>query len=107
MKCVFCNVAAARKNVEHKEFGVSLGRFPAQVCPKCGEAYFDSDTAGRIQEKSKALGLFGLSAKAKVAQLGNNYAIRIPKRIAKFIGLQKGKEVFIRPANNRSLNIET
>ena len=83
MKCVLCNEVAAEKIIEYKESGVSLGKFPGRVCPKCGESYFESDIAGRIQAKPKKLGLFGLAAKAKVAELGNSYAIRVPKRIAR------------------------
>lgn len=47
------------KLVEHKEFGISLGKFKANVCTSCGEAFFDSETAKKIQSKSKEHGLFG------------------------------------------------
>ncbi len=107
MKCVFCKVETARKEIEYKEVGVSLGKFPANVCPKCNEAYFDSETAGKIQDKSKKAGLFGISSKAKVAKVGESYAIRIPKKIAEFIGLEKGNEVTLRPLDRKNLKIET
>ncbi len=94
------------RTVEHKEFGVFLGKFKAQVCPSCGEAFFDSDTAKKIQTKSKELGLFGLAKKTKVAQVGNSLAIRIPKKIAAFINLHKEKEVRIVPKSTHEITIE-
>lgn len=107
MKCVFCKAETARKVVEYKEFGVSLGKFEADVCPKCNEFFFDSGTVSKIQVKSKKLGLFGLSKRTKVAEVGNSIAIRIPKEIAKFVGLKKGKEVLIMPKEKNLLSIET
>lgn len=94
------------KCIEHKEFGISFGKFKAEICTHCGEAFFDSDTAKRIQAKSKELGLFGLAKKTKVAQVGNSLAIRIPKEIVDFIKLKKEKEVRIIPKNVHELTIE-
>ena len=93
------------KTVEYKEFGISLGKYKADVCTKCGEAFFDSETAKKIQAKSKELGLFGLAKKTKVAKVGNSLAIRIPKEIADFINLKKEEEVKITPKNQHELII--
>ncbi|MBI2175895.1 AbrB/MazE/SpoVT family DNA-binding domain-containing protein [Candidatus Woesearchaeota archaeon] len=106
MKCVFCSSATEEKVVEYAEMGVNLGRFKAKVCTKCGETFFDSETAGKIQAKSKELGLFGLAKKTKVAEVGNSMAIRVPKRLAEFIGLKKGQEVLITPEEKNKLSIE-
>lgn len=106
MKCVMCNGELKEKTVEHREFGISLGKFKALVCSKCGETFFDSDTAGEIQAKSKKMGLFGLSKKTKTAQVGNSLAIRIPKEIAKFINLKKEEEVKITPKSPKEILIE-
>src|SRR3989344_3959902 len=100
MKCIICYDETVKRNVEHKEFGILLGNFKADVCKKCGEVYFDEETAEKIQQKSKKLGLFGLARKAKVAEIGNSIAIRIPKEIAEFLKLKKGEEVTIFPENN-------
>ncbi len=105
MRCVICGGETVKKNVEHKEFGILLGNFKADVCKKCGEVYFDEDTAGKIQQKSKELGLFGLAKKAKVAVIGNSIAIRIPKEIAEFLNLKKGTEVMIIPEGKHELMI--
>lgn len=98
MKCVFCKAEMKKQDIEHKEYGVSLGKFPAMVCSHCGESFFDAETAKRIQQKSKEKGLFGLSRKVKVGKIGDSLMIRIPKEIAKFVHLKEGKEVRINPS---------
>lgn len=106
MKCVFCNSETREKRVDYSEMGVNLGSFKGEVCTKCGEAFFDSETARKIQLKSKELGLFGLAKKTKVAEIGHSVAIRIPKRLADFVGLKKGQEVLITPKEKKQLSIE-
>ena len=107
MKCVMCNSQLKEKLIEHNEFGISLGKFRAMVCDKCGEIYFDSETADKIQSKSKKLGLFGLaSKKTKVAKIGNSLAIRIPKDLDDFVSLKKEKEVRIMPKSRKEIIFE-
>lgn len=105
MRCIICSGGTSKKIVEHKEFGISLGKFKADVCKKCGEVFYDEEIANNIQQKSKELGLFGLAKKARVAEIGNSMAIRIPKEIASFLGLKKGKEVLISPEGRNELHI--
>lgn len=105
MKCIMCEGKTIRKDVEYKEFGISLGDFKADVCKKCGETYFNEETAEKIQAKSKQMGLFGLTKKVKIAEIGNSIAIRIPKEIAEFLKLDKGKEVTIFPESKQALHI--
>lgn len=105
MRCVICGGQTIKKNVDYKESGVLVGNFTAFVCQKCGETYFDEKTAEKIQHKSKQMGLFGLAKKAKVAEIGNSIAIRIPKEIAEFLKLKKGKEVTIFPESRNDLHI--
>ena len=71
------------------------------VCTKCGEQFFDSETVGKIQIKSKEKGLFGLSKKVKVGKVGDSLMVRIPKEIAKFVKLQEGSEVNISPEKDK------
>lgn len=106
MKCVMCEGDTIKQNIEYTEFGIILGNFEANVCKKCGEVYFDEETAGRIQNKSKQMGLFGLAKKAKIAKIGNSIAIRIPKEISEFLKLKKGEEVTIFPEGKHQLHIE-
>ncbi len=108
MKCVMCgNGNLEERMVEHKEFGITLGKFKGFACTRCKETYFNHDTAKKIQAKSKALGLFGLARKTKIAQVGNSLAIRIPKEIAQFMNLKKEKEVRIIPKNTDEMTIES
>ncbi len=95
----------AEKIVDYKEFGVSLGRYKGSICTNCGETFFDSEIAKKIQAKSKEFGLFGLAKKTKVAKVGNSLAIRIPKEIADFIKLRKEGEVRIIPKSQSELII--
>ena len=107
MKCVMCGKGTLEgKLVEHKEFGISLGKFKAKVCSSCDEAFFYEEIAKKIQVKSKELGLFGLAKKTKVAQVGNSLAIRIPKELAAFIKLTKEKEVRLIPKSTHEIMIE-
>ena len=106
MRCVLCNGKTKQKNVEHKEVGISLGKFPAEVCEQCGETYFLEETAGKIQQKSKEMGLFGLARKATIAEIGNSIAIRIPKEIAHFFKMKKGEQVTLIPEGRKELKIE-
>ena len=106
MKCIICKGTTSKKTVDYKEFGISLGNFRADVCNKCGEIFFDEKTADQIQQKSKQMGLFGLAKKAKVAEIGNSIAIRIPKEIAEFLDLKKGKEVTLFPEGKNKLHVD-
>lgn len=63
MKCVRCGGLTEIKHVEHKEFGMFLGRFKAEVCMNCGEKYYGSKSVAAIQHQSKARGFFGIIAK--------------------------------------------
>lgn len=101
-----CNGQLKEKLVEQKEFGISLGKYKTLVCLDCNESFFNSETVDKIQLKSKELGLFGLTKKTKVAQVGNSLAIRIPKEIAKFIKLKKEGEVRITPKSEKEMVIE-
>src|SRR3989339_349209 len=105
MKCVMCGGRLNDKTVQYTEFGISLGKYKADVCENCNEQFFDSDIAKKIQAKSKELGLFGLSKKTKVAKVGNSLAIRIPKDVAKYINLKKEAEVKIIPKSQTELII--
>ena len=106
MKCMLCKGKLVRKQVEYQEVGVPFGKYSAEVCEQCGEQFFDEHTADQIQSKSKQLGLFGLARKAKVAEIGNSVAIRIPKEIASFLHLKKGKEVTLIPQDANDLMVQ-
>lgn len=65
MKCYMCGKGTlARKEVVHKLYGVPIGNYPAEICEKCGEIFYDEETSNKIEADTKAKGLYGLSAKA-------------------------------------------
>lgn len=107
MRCIMCNKGILReKTIDYSEYGISLGKFRGRTCEICGEVFFDSDTAKKIQTKSKELGLFGLQKRTKVAKVGNSLAIRIPKEIAAFVHLKKENEVRIVPKSPKEFTVE-
>ncbi|MFA4886986.1 MAG: AbrB/MazE/SpoVT family DNA-binding domain-containing protein [Candidatus Nanoarchaeia archaeon] len=106
MKCALCEGGLKEETIEYKEFGVSLGKFLGKRCVSCGEVFFGGEVVEKIQKKSKELGLFGLAKKARIAQLGNSIAVRIPKELAEFLHLKKEDEVRISPFGKKGLLIE-
>lgn len=105
-KCEECGGRIARKNVDFKLYGISLGKFPADVCQKCGEEVFDEQTSDKIDEIAKKKGLLGLSATTTVGKCGNTLDIRLNKKIASFMELEKGVEVTISPETKKKLIVE-
>lgn len=107
-KCALCGGNLKKKVVDYKVYGKSLGKFPAKVCEKCGEQWFDEGTSKKIEEAEKKANLFGLCRESKISYSGNSLIVRIPKDIAKFTNLNKESKVIIYPENKNkiSVNIE-
>jgi YgiT-type zinc finger domain-containing protein len=106
MKCYECEKGELiRKNVEYKKYGIAIGTYPAEVCTKCGEIFFDSDAVGKIEEKVKKMGLFGLRNKTKVGTSGNALDIKLYKKLIDFLNLQKGQTVEIEPINKNKFEV--
>lgn len=105
-QCEECRGKIIKKEVEFKMYGESLGFFPAEVCTKCGEEIFTEETSDNIDEIAKKKGLWGLDAKAKVTQVGSSIALVINKKIAAFLNLKRGEEVYMHPENKRKVIIE-
>lgn len=105
-KCEECSGKIIRKNIDFKLYGVSLGIFPADVCIKCGEEVFNEETSDKIDEIAKKKGLWGLSATTTVGKCGNTLDIRLNKKIASFMKLEKGIEVTVVPESKKRLIVE-
>jgi len=95
-----------KKSVPYSIYDIEIGRFPAEVCTKCGEQWFSEETARRIEQIEREKGLFGLSKQSKISYSGNSLIIRIPKEIAKFMNLKKEKSVSIYPEGKNKILIE-
>jgi YgiT-type zinc finger domain-containing protein len=104
-KCVLCEGELKEKIVDYEVYGKTLGKFPAKVCEKCEEKWFDEETSRKIEEAEKKAGLFGLSREGKISYSGNSLIIRIPKDIAKFMNLKKEDHIVMYPEDKDKLSV--
>ncbi len=100
-----CGGVMIKKMVDFSMYGVSLGRFEAEVCQKCGEELFSEEASQKIDEAAKKKGLWGLEVQTKVSKAGDSLIIRINKKIADFYGLKQGEEVTILPKDKKEICI--
>ena len=105
-KCEECGGKIVRKTIDYSLYGQKLGRFPADVCQKCGETLFDEETFEKIENAAKQKNLWGLEAKTKIGQVGTTLDIRLTQRIIRFLGLKKGEEVTVRPIDKHRIVVE-
>lgn len=87
-------------------YGISFGKFPAQVCDACGEAIFSEAASRRIQQVAKKKGLWGIAKKVRVTYSGNALTIHVPKALAKFLDIKRGDEVIVRPEGRDKIVID-
>jgi len=105
-KCEECGGSIVIKKVPYKIYGVNVGEFKAEVCQKCDEVCFSEEESRKITEKTKKMGLWGLETKTKIGKVGDALDVRFSKSLEKFLNLEKGKEVFIRPKGKKQVLIE-
>ena len=103
--CEECGGKIIHKLVDYVLLGENLGKFPADVCTKCGEQVFDEEVSGKIDIIAKQKGLWGLQAKTRIGKIGNSFNVLINSKIAKFLELKKGEEVVVYPENKKKLVI--
>lgn len=105
-KCYICEKGnLEKKKVDYIFIGENLGKFEAEVCPVCGEQFFNEKTSLEVEKIAKQRGLWGMEAKTKIAEVGNSYAIRVNKKIMNFMNLKKGEEVTLIPESKNKLVI--
>lgn len=104
--CEECGGKLGLQKTEFKLYGEVVGIFPAEVCMKCGEEVFDEKTSTLIDAAAKRKGLWGLGANAKVTKVGSSLALIVNKKIADFLELEQGKEVYISPESKRKFSVE-
>ncbi len=104
MKCLNCGSSGVKKKkIDFKVYGIFLGKFPAEVCSKCGEEVFDEVTSDKIDKIAKERGLWGLESRTKIGIAGDGLVIRLNKKIVEFMGLRKGEEVTVIPESKEKL----
>src|SRR3989344_8942832 len=107
MNCANCDSKhVTKKKVDFKLYGMSVGKFEAEVCSDCNEVIFDEAASSQMDAAAKEKGLWGLESRSKVAQSGDSLVIRVKKKLANFLGLKKGEEVTLTPDSKRKLIIE-
>ena len=106
-KCDECGGKIEHKKTDFKLFGISLGKFDALVCSKCGQTLFTEEISNKIDKVAKEKGLWGLEAKSKVAKVGDSLSIRVNKKLANFLDLKKGEEVTLIPEGKNKLLVIT
>jgi len=100
-----CGGRMEKKMVDFSMYGISLGKFEAEVCSTCGEELFSEEVSKQIDAVAKKKELWGLEAHTKIAQAGDSLVIRVNKKIADFYGLKKGEEVILTPKDKSELCI--
>ncbi len=106
-KCPICGSGELKKGeIEEEMFGISLGRYNAEICDTCGESFVDEATMRAIEQKARELGIWGIAKRAKVVRSGDSLAIKIPADIAKLFKLYEGEEIFLYPAGTTKLTLE-
>lgn len=106
MDCPLCNKKMEKIKHEYSYGDILLGKFDAKKCLKCKEVFFTEEASDKIDEKAKELGLWGLGSKNKIGYSGNALIVRIPKKIADFLNLKKGEDVYIHPEGKHRLVVE-
>ncbi len=104
--CDECGGKLEKKAVVYTFLGEDLGKFPAEVCTKCGEQVFEEEVIRKIAAVTKQKGLWGLNERAKINQVGGSVGITINKKIADFLHLRKGEEVILYPETKKRLVIQ-
>lgn len=106
MDCPVCE-GKMKKSMEQYSFaGVKFGEFDAEKCAKCGEVFFSEAASDKIDEKARALGLWGMGQEGRLGYSGNSIIVRVPKKVAEFLDFREGKTVYIHPEGRKRLVVE-
>lgn len=106
-KCPMCNNGTLKKGkFEEEMFGISLGKYDAEICDKCGEAFFSTEAMEQMEAKAKELGIWGLAKNLKIVKSGNSLSVRIPAKVAKFLNIQEGEKVVLYPEGKKKFVVE-
>ena len=106
MSCPICSGKLKMTKAEYSFYDVPFGKFDAEVCQKCNEIFFTEEASDEIDRIAKKKGLWGLERKSKISYSGNSLIVRIPKEIANFMDLTKGKDIEIHPEGKKKIVVE-
>ena len=106
MECFNCGKSKlAAKKVDFVQFGMHFGKYDVLVCSACDETVFEGKVSKQIETRAKELGVWGLSRKTLIGTSGSSLDVKVPKAIAEFLGLKKGREVMIEPTAKNKIEI--
>ncbi|HLC55902.1 MAG TPA: hypothetical protein VJJ23_01570 [Candidatus Nanoarchaeia archaeon] len=107
MKCANCNSKNVEiKKVDFKIYGISLGKFEAEVCNRCRKEVFSEEVSGEIDKIAKEKGLWALETHTKIGRSGDGLVIRVNKKLAEFMGLKEGEEITLIPESKEKLIVQ-
>lgn len=106
MKCPVCAGELKRRKTTYRYLDIEFGKYDADVCEKCGEAFFTEESSDAIDRRAKELEVWGLKEHTRIGYSGNSLMVRIPKDIVEFMHLKKGEAVTISPVGREKLLIE-
>ena len=106
MGCPICDGELTVTMSRYKYYDIDLGEFNAEVCQRCGEVFFTEESSDEIDRIAKIKGIWGLERRSKISYSGNSIIVRIPKDIAEFMELQKGKEILIHTEGKKRLVVD-
>lgn len=101
-----CGGKLVKAPIHIEYFGVDFGIREGHVCTKCGDEYLTDDIWQEIEDKAKALGIFGIERKVRIRKSGNSLVVTIPPDIAKYVGIGKEKLVSLIPIGRGKIEIE-
>jgi len=104
MRCI-CGEEAKRKKISVTVYGIEVGEFEGYKC-ECGEEWFDEETVDEIEKRTMELGIFGLAVKENVSVSGNSLIIRVPKKLAEFLKIEKGSRVYVKPEGKDKIMVD-
>jgi hypothetical protein len=107
VKCPVCGKSELILEKRRSElYGFGLGEYMAEVCKACGKIFWFEDDVIQMEKRAKELAIWGLEHKTKVSVAGNSLIIRIPRKLAQFMGLDKGSEIVVHPYGKDKLIVE-
>lgn len=106
MNCPVCRGELKVNKQPYAFGGIKLGEFDAEKCSQCGEVFFTEEASDLIDRKAKELGLWGLGKASRIGQSGNTLIVRIPVKIARYMGIGQGDPVVVHPEGKDRLVVE-
>lgn len=104
--CPMCGGKMELKKVPYSSGNEKIGEFDAEMCSKCGEAFFLEESSRMIEQKAKELGVWGMGRKIAIGKSGTSLIIRIPKDIAELYKIQNGGTALIFPEGKNRICLE-